>query len=346
MGRAAAARVAIGVALVLPLAGCMGSGGEQLGGGGGATPVVPVTPPTPVRTPRPLDPATDGETVAQSLAGGQTLNSSIATTSMTQSNGNTWTSGQSHHTSVRGAGRGSYEFSIGQPMDKYGTKPKVTFTAADAVAGSKDAWQRQWVENGYLGVTERHSLSLWNAGKGHRDGVGSNQEGQNFHKVLGYYWTASRGSQTTQTRGHVIIGNATSDENLARRTRVANYQGYYFINSVAQGGSDMGRPTEVRGNVEMTADFDSRSISGRSTSMEVRNGDAFVATGDSFTMNRTDINQGNTYAGLLSTDYIPLQGAEFRGRFYGGNANETAGTILSNSGGRASEGYFTASEYQ
>lgn len=325
----------------LLLAGCMGGGMSGIDTG---------TTTATSKNPSIVDPATDGEATAATLEKGQAISARFQATNVVKPTYSSTLQSYRSDVSLTSNGLGGYTFNYSTPGSKYGPYINTTLISADQVSGSKDAWQRSWTEYG-----TKYSLALWNAGKGHREGLARNEDGQTFHKIIGYYASSDQPTYGFNARGHGIIGNPTAETVLANRTRTANYEGYFYTNALVAERGDLGSPTGVRGGMTMNADFNANTISGSSTNLEVEEGAGnFVAKNHTVTFGTASIVEdyrgpmgvlvGQHYEGKTSSSFAPLNNATFEGRFYGGNAQETAGIIQGQNAGIITEGYFTLVE--
>lgn len=201
---------------------------------------------------------------------------------------------------------------------------------------------------------ERFSLSLWNAGKDERNGLLENAAGQNFHKIVGYDFTdASR----IQSRGHVVYGEPTSFADLQELKKTGTYDGYFsvFLTKKDMDSNHYDRNSAIMsGGAQFVADFDNNKISGTTRDITLREAgsDNFAKQNFDIRFQTTDIvNDGKgdvAYFGTLSSDHGRMNGAEYKGSFFGANAQETAGIITGNTTESGTDepyvvdGYFTA----
>lgn len=186
-----------------------------------------------------------------------------------------------------------------------------------------------------------YSLALWNAGRGGRDGLFRNEQGQKYHKIIGYRHFDK--SNDMLTRGHAIIGNQTSNAAMAKLTREIDYEGYFYANTAPAASPTEAKTGSIVGGLRMTADFDKGTVVGRSRTFEAKNpGDlGHLPTGDTMKFNGTI--SGSSYAGNINSTNAQLNGAAVNGAFYGAGAQETAGIISGQNASGTTEGYFTAS---
>jgi C-lobe and N-lobe beta barrels of Tf-binding protein B len=303
------------------LAGC--------GGGGG---VATFAAPTPVaKNPSIVDPLTDGKKVGKSLEEGDLLTADKGSATRITYDAKTGKSS----TAVGGATiqrnlRGGYDVTIAGKTTSFGYPDQKP---------SGDAWEQAQKDPSGNGVV--YSMALWNAGKGARPGVLTEENGQTFHKILGYY-VFDNTSRGTRERGHFIVGNATDPLRMDLKTRTATYNGYFYTNVVPVNGTPPDQAMAVTGGLRMVADFDANQISGQSTTFDIRQPGAAEFSPGSYTLwlQPTAID-GNGFTGQMQSDYRFMNGT-YSGEFYGGNAQEVAGILTGETGVSLTEGFFTA----
>lgn len=187
-----------------------------------------------------------------------------------------------------------------------------------------------------------YSLALWNAGRGGRDGLFRDEEGQVFHKILGYRHSDTRGSMVT--RGHTIIGNQTSVGAMGNLPRTLTYDGYFYANTVPGANPSQANTGRSLGGLRVIANFDNGTVAGRSTSFQTENPGDLGPTASGDTLRFTGQIRGSSYRGNIASTNAYMNGATVNGAFYGAGAQETAGTISGQNGIGFTEGYFTASD--
>lgn len=205
----------------------------------------------------------------------------------------------------------------------------VSLRDEEAVAGSHNSWLRE-----YGSGTTQFSLSLWNAGKGGREGLTQNEAGQNYHKIIGYdAISATDGRQ----RGHIVFGQQSALATVAKLERTATFEGYFNASIVPEtlnSASKISSEAEaIAGGIELLADFDNNTISGYSTNISRRPSEGIEFKEEVFdvqfeeTQIKNDGAGGVIYTGNMSSTYEPINGAQYSGTFYGDQAQETAGVI-------------------
>lgn len=321
----------------LMLAGC-GTGSGTTGGTPGPTPTPPGTNPSIV------DPATDGPTVSADLKRAKLFNVSPKNTSRMLFNAgqNKTVVGNGGISSVQQNLSGGYDFSILGQRNRPGTLISMGYADKKSTG---DAWEKTLKDP--TGKT-LYSVALWNAGKGGLDGLVSDQNGQTFHKIVGYYLS----DNTTQNRerGHIVFGNKTDNLTLETKTRTATYDGYFYSNISPSTGTPPDQMMAVSGGIKMVADFDNNLLSGNSTNMQIRQAGASTFSPQTYTLTfkPTAIVPAATagavpdvFSGVLESDYLYLNGT-YEGNFFGGNAQEIGGVLYGTNGNGMTEGYFTA----
>jgi hypothetical protein len=310
---------------VLALSAC-GSGG---GGTGTTTPTQTFT-----GNPSIHDPLTDGPTVGDALKMGRVETASASNgTRLVYDAATQKTTAKTPGMSLQKNVVGGYDFVLNGKMTSFGF--------ADQKPNSTDSWEKT-VKNPQ-GATV-YSLALWNAGKGQRAGIETNENGQTFHKIIGYYlFDYSNPNAPTRERGHFIIGSETDLLRMAAKTRTATYDGYFYTNIMPVTGTPPDQALAVSGGMRFVADFDADRVSGQSTSFNIREAGApdFYASNYTVTMQETAIN-GNAFSGNVASNYLWLPNGTYSGQFYGGNAQEIAGVMTGTTGVAIHEGFFTA----
>jgi hypothetical protein len=325
----AALRIVLSVYLLgasaLLLTACGGGGG----GGGTGTPTQTFT-----GNPSIHDPLTDGPTVGDSLKKGavKTAGRNNGTRLVYDATSQTTTAKTPGMTLQKNV-VGGYDFVMNGKQTSFGF--------VDQKGNSKDSWEKT-IKNPQ-GATV-YSLALWNAGKGDRAGIETSENGQTFHKVIGYYmFDYSNPNAPTRERGHFIIGNETDLLRMAAKTKKATYDGYFYTNIMPVNGTPPDQALAVSGGMRFVADFDTDRVSGTSTSFNIREAGApdFYSANYNLTMNETAIT-GNSFNGTIGSNYIWLPNGTYAGQFYGGNAQELAGVMTGSTGVAIHEGFFTA----
>jgi hypothetical protein len=325
------------------LSGC-GGGGASVGGGtgGGGTGGGGVIDPT--KNPSIVDPLTDGDSMGKSLQKGKLFSVSplMSTRLKYDAKSNTSRATYGGYTTVQQNLAGGYDVYLFGERTSPGQM--FSFGYADVKPGG-DSWEKAFKDP--AGKT-LYTVALWNAGKGGKDGVGNDQNGQTFHKILGYY--AFDNTTQDRNRGHVVVGNQTDPLSVDLKTKKATYDGYFYANVSPAGGPPIDQSMAVNGGMRLVADFDANEISGQSTSFGLRNAGSSTFTPQSETVwfKPTTINSGVTYGsepgtmfrGDMTSTFAYMNG-RYVGTFYGGNAQEAAGTIVGTNGGGITEGFFT-----
>lgn len=136
-------------------------------------------------------------------------------------------------------------------------------------------------------------------------------------------------------RGYAVVGTETRPDALAAlpsatylgRARIDSYDTTGFVqNNVSQ--------TQVRSDLNMTANFGSGTISGQMTNFEVRGQDQpGVNIAGTISMDETSIN-GNGFSGTLTPDAALLAASQnsslsgtYGGSFYGPEGEQVGGTL-------------------
>ena len=302
-----------------------GGGGSVGGGTGGSLP-----PPSNVN-PSIVDPLTDGATAGQTLNTGSALTAGPNNgTRLVYDAATNRTTRKPANASIQKNVLGGYDVNLNGKQSSFGYSDQKQ---------SKDAWEKILRDPQGNPV---YSLTLWNAGKGAREGVVTNENGQTFHKIIGYYVFDNTGTTATRERGHLIIGNPTDLLRMDTKSKKATYDGYFYSNIMPTTGTPPDQALAASGGMRFVADFDTNRISGQSTTFNVREAGApnFYAANYTVWMQDTAIN-GNSFAGTMASNYIWLNG-DYSGQFYGGNAQELAGVTSGVAGSGTNEGFFTA----
>jgi len=203
----------------------------------------------------------------------------------------------------------------------------ISLTSAEMIADT--AWYKTLGSN-----NSKFSLSLWNAGKDERGGLLANAAGQNYHKIVGYDYTDN--ATTTQSRGHVVYGESTALSTIQDLERTATYDGYFsvFITPKKLNGNHYDTNAAIMsGGAQFVADFDKNTISGQSTNVQLRDAGSHTFNQQNISVqfksaNIVDDGKGGVaYSGTIASDHSRMDGAEFKGSFFGAEAQETAGVI-------------------
>jgi C-lobe and N-lobe beta barrels of Tf-binding protein B len=299
------------------------------GGGGGSSAVIPVAAAN--TNPSIVDPLTDGAKVGETLNKYTPLTASQFNATRITYDAKTGKSVQARPgATILKNIRGGYDVTIAGKTTSFGTSDQK---------GAPDAWEQAQKDPSGNGTI--YSMALWNAGKGNRAGIETEENGQTFHKILGYYVFDNTGTGTRE-RGHFIVGNATDPLRMALKNRTATYNGYFYTNVSPTGGPPPDQAMAVTGGLRMVADFDANTIQGQSTTFAVRQAGAsdFVPASFTLQLQPATIN-GNSFSGQMTSGYMFMNGA-YTGQFYGGNAQETAGVLTGTNAPGLTEGFFTA----
>jgi hypothetical protein len=306
------------------LAACGGGGST----GGGPSPVTP----RPTGNPSIHDPLTDGPTMGDTLRMGASKSAGARNgTRLVYSAATDATTSLTPGMSLQKNVLGGYNLTMNGKT--------TTFGYADQKQ-APDAWEK--IVRNPQGQPV-YSLTLWNAGKGARGGVETAESGQTFHKIMGYYLFDYSGTAGgTRERGHFIVGNETDPLRMATKTRTATYDGYFYANVMPLTGAPPDQALAASGGMKFNADFDADTISGQSTTFNVREAGApnFNPQTYTVTMQPTAIT-GNSFSGTMTSNYLWMNGT-YSGQFYGGNAQEIGGVMTGTSGAAINEGFFTA----
>jgi C-lobe and N-lobe beta barrels of Tf-binding protein B len=309
---------------VAVLSGCGGGGGSV---GGGTTGSIPVDP---NKNPSIVDPLTDGPTVGAKLKSGALLTAGqYNATRITYDAKSNMSSTAKPGATIQQNLRGGYDVTIAGKTTSFGYSDQKA---------SADAWEQAQKDPSGAGTV--YSMALWNAGKGNRPGIETEENGQTFHKILGYYVFDNTGTGTRE-RGHFIVGNATDPLLMALKTKTATYNGYFYTNVSPVKGTPPDQAMAVTGGLKMVADFDANTMQGQSTTFTIRQAGAsdFNPAGYTLWLKPATIN-GNAFSGQMDSDYVYMKGA-YSGQFYGGNAQEAAGALTGTNGVGLTEGFFT-----
>lgn len=320
-------------ASLLILAGC-GGGSSIVGDGGGGTPSEP---------PRAIAYADEAGTASAALAGG--LEASPLTTAAVTNDYPAGTSAQ----------RGETAFAL-RRNDQGGVDLTVDgeTTSFAASGGTGYGWVQQEGANW-------RELASW---QGSEEDVLNDVSGEYSQMWQYFLYDDSTGLETA---GHAVIGTETRPSVLTAKAS-ATYRGYMTARSFGaddptrsveyQAGTNAGR--ELAGGREgsrvlMTADFDASTIAGDVTGIVARTRGAggaitspFEALPGRVVMEEAQI-VGNGYQGrLTAVDGFPEDlgtDASYSGRFYGPNAEETAGVLSIPGETETASGAYRAFEY-
>lgn len=187
-----------------------------------------------------------------------------------------------------------------------------------------------------------YSLALWNAGRGGREGLFQDEEGQKFHKIIGYRHEDT--SSKTLTLGHSIIGVQTPVSAMKTLPRKIQYDGYFFASAMPGASPKERDAIGTVGGLRIDANFDTQRVVGTSTSFDVKGPTDLgaIASGDTMKFNGTI--SGTSYTGNIVSSQAQLDGAAIQGQFYGAGAQETAGVIRGQNAAGAVQGFFTGSD--
>ncbi|MCT8998338.1 transferrin-binding protein-like solute binding protein [Chelativorans intermedius] len=161
--------------------------------------------------------------------------------------------------------------------------------------------------------------------------------GYPYHQIWGYHWWDPE-SDDPGMFGFAVVGTETTSEVVAARTDKATYSGTAFIRSYGSDGSVHDR-TDIKGDLSLTAEFDEGKISGLVNNVEGRervndvNGPWTAVTGGEIALQEADIS-GHGYEGKIAPNdtfntalgVTEIDGT-YRGKFFGPDAEETAGVI-------------------
>lgn len=300
---------------------CSGSGG---GSNAAAVPAPVVTnPAAPTQTPSPKG----GVTVAQRMGQGQIIvGHSVNAVAVESPNGNIpWKASQLEAFQIRNNFVGGVDVSI---------NGKIFYLKTADQQNDGTSWSQS------SGGATPTVLALWNAGKGNREGLTSNQEGQFYHKIVGFHLIEPSGKNT---RGHVIVGEQTPVANLSAIERKATYNGYYVTNAYGADPAVTGT-TSIKGGLQITADFDAGTVQGTATEVLVEAPGSLGPINFGNTMSFNGTMTGARYTGTMTSSQRNLSNATVNGAFYGAGAEETAGTIANTQAEAVTEGFFTASQ--
>jgi C-lobe and N-lobe beta barrels of Tf-binding protein B len=307
------------------ISGCGGGGGAGGTGTGAAAPIQSN------KNPSIVDPLTDGAKVGETLNKYTPLTAGQFNATRITYDAKTGKSVQARPgATILKNIRGGYDVTIAGKTTSFGTSDQK---------GALDSWEQAQKDPAGNGTV--YSMALWNAGKGNRAGIETEENGQTFHKILGYYVFDNTGTGTRE-RGHFIVGNTTDPLRMALKTKTATYNGYFYTNVSPTTGTPPDQAMAVTGGLRMVADFDANTIQGQSTTFAIRQAGAsdFNPAGYTLTLQPATIN-GNSFSGQMSSGYVFMNGA-YTGQFYGGNAQEAAGVLTGTNGVGLTEGFFTA----
>ena len=305
------------------VAGCGGGSGD-VGGGSTVSGSVATS-----KNPSIVDPLTDGATVGTALNNGPLTAEKYNATRISYDAVTKKSTRSLPSASIQKNLRGAYDVTIANKTTYFGYSDQKT---------SGDAWEQVQKDPSGNGVV--YSMTLWNAGKGGRDGVTAEENGQTFHKILGYYVFDYTGNGTRE-RGHFIVGDDTDPLRMGLKTKTATYNGYFYANIMPTTGLPPDQAMAATGGLKMVADFDNKTMSGQSTSFQVRQAEAsnFVTQNNTVWLKPSAIN-GNFFSGQMDSNFAYMNGS-YTGQFYGGNAQEAAGPLTGSTGISVTEGFFT-----
>jgi hypothetical protein len=285
---------------------------------------------TPTGNPSIVDPLTDGPTVGQTLSRGKTLSAG-------KFNATRITYDAATQISVQALPGAEIQKNLSGGYDVTIAGKRTNFGYADEKP-SADAWEK--ATKSPTGTAVVYSMALWNAGKGERAGIKTEENGQTFHKILGYYLFDNTGTGKRE-RGHFIVGNATDPLRMGLKTKTATYNGYFYANVSPNNAPPPDQAMAVTGGLQMKADFDANKMSGQSTSFKIREAGAPDFNDQNYTLwlKPTDIT-GTSFNGKMDSNFEYMNGA-YAGQFYGGNAQEAAGALTGSGGISVTEGFFT-----
>ena len=301
-------------------------------GTGGGTDAGQIDPQKLLTTTNPsiVDPLTDGPTVGEALKGGAALSAGQYNATRITYDAKTGKSIAARPgATVQKNLRGGYDVTIAG---------KTTSLGYTDQKPSPDAWEQAQKDPAGNGVV--YSMALWNAGKGNRAGIETAENGQTFHKILGYYVFDNTGTGSRE-RGHFIVGDDTDPLRMGLKTKTATYNGYFYANVSPVTGTPPDQAMAATGGLKMTADFDKDTMSGQSTSFQIRDAGAPNFNDQNYTLwlKETTIN-GNFFSGTMDSNFAYMNGT-YTGQFYGGNAQEAAGVVSGSSNISLTEGFFT-----
>ena len=308
----------------LALTGCGMGGGT---GGGGTT----ANPPPTSKNPSIVDPLTDGPTVGDALKGGTALSAGQYNATRITYDAKSGISGVARPSAtIQKNLRGGYDVTIAGKTTSFGYSDQKP---------SPDAWEQAQKDPSGNGVV--YSMALWNAGKGNRLGIETEENGQTFHKILGYYVFDNTGTGSRE-RGHFIVGDDTDPLRMGLKTKTATYNGYFYANISPVKGTPPDQAMAATGGLKMVADFDKKTMSGQSTSFQIRDAGAPNFNPQNYTLwlKESAIN-GNFFSGTMDSNFAYMNGT-YTGQFYGGNAQEVAGPLTGSTNISLTEGFFTA----
>ncbi|MCV2863958.1 transferrin-binding protein-like solute binding protein [Defluviimonas sp. WL0075] len=199
------------------------------------------------------------------------------------------------------------------PGDRYVEPSDMQIYGYNAKPGGSDIWLSNWRRtlDEALDPNDPHYADIWD-----------------------YY--INSGTQPDQY-GFAVVGTETRPSDIGSLP-TATYNGRARIMALPNDGDpDFSTArTQVRGDMEMTADFGAATIAGSIYNIETRpaGGSSFDPTLGSISMDETDI-VGNSFDGTLtpdadlrtSLDLSADTSGTYSGRFYGPNAEEVAGTL-------------------
>ncbi|MEE9375918.1 MAG: transferrin-binding protein-like solute binding protein [Rhizobiaceae bacterium] len=198
---------------------------------------------------------------------------------------------------------------------------KVSFAAGD-IDGAYDYF-KEITKDG-----KDESFSLWNAA-GTRSELLDGSDKQKFHRIIGYYLNVDG----ADTRGLIVTGTETPEDVLKISEMKAKYSGTFRADTYGKVFDDPRANSvrvRVRGVVSLEADFAEKIIAGSISSLETKGPEdsTYSALQGSVSLDQTAI-KDNSYSGKFTSDFEEggyLNG-DYDGKFYGNDAQETAGTL-------------------
>ncbi|WP_163269689.1 transferrin-binding protein-like solute binding protein [Chelativorans alearense] len=179
------------------------------------------------------------------------------------------------------------------------------------------------------------NIYTWSADSA--QGAVDGTDGYAYHQRWGHFWRSP--SSGDSMFGFAVLGSETAPQDVAARDDTATYSGDAYIYAYGTDGDDFDR-TAIRGDLTLTADFGQGEISGAVSDMEGRervngvDGSWTPVPGAEIDLQSADI-AGNGYEGTTAvndTFKTALDVTEFdgtyRGKFFGPDAEETAGVIV------------------
>lgn len=224
--------------------------------------------------------------------------------------------------SIKKNDKGGHDISVGGETESF-TKANLQGDQ-DGDYGYQKGNRGVYNASNYLGDMDKRAANLWS-----------------------YYWDTDAG-QTLN--GYAVTGVETELLAVSARTAKATYAGFANADVYLKTDGDEAR-VSLYGNMTLNADFDSSKVSGKIDDINgvVRDSHGNKLQGFSsdgqVNLVKTDI-IGNGYSGDLTgevTHFGEVDGS-YTGKFYGANAEETAGTLLVDDEERIAVGGFHAWE--